>query len=259
MTMQYSGSMERLRRIMKELREKCPWDKKQTLETLRPQTIEEVYELADALDQEDWDGIKEELGDLLLHIVFYARMSEERNGFSFPDLVRGVSEKLVARHPHIYGKQALRSEEEVRENWEKIKMREGKTSLLSGVPQSMPAMTKARTLQEKTRSVGFEWKHAFEVKAKVDEEWQEVQQAVAQENKEAIEAEMGDMFFALINYARFLGIDPERALEKTNRKFISRFQQMEEMAQENGQQITDLDLAAQDRLWNLAKSKEKPA
>lgn len=254
--MHYRGSMERLIRIMNELRENCPWDRKQTLASLRPQTVEEVYELADELDSGHWDGIKEELGDLLLHIVFYSRIASEEGEFQFPDVVAAVCDKLVARHPHIYGKEALYTEDQVKQNWEKIKMKEGKASLLDGVPQSMPPMTKARTIQEKTRKAGFDWKFPGEVRAKVEEEWEEVGQALARGQRDELEAEMGDLFFALINYARFLNLDPEKALERTNRKFIRRFRFMEEKAREKGQWITDLDLEAQDALWNLAKAQE---
>lgn len=250
--------MERLMRIMMELREKCPWDRKQTLASLRPQTVEEVYELADELDAQNWEGIKEELGDLLLHIVFYSRIASEQNRFQFSDVVETVCEKLVNRHPHIYGKEALETEEAVKQNWEKIKMKEGKNSLLDGVPRSMPPMTKARTLQEKTRKAGFDWKAAEEVSAKVEEEWKEALSALSRGDRDELEAEIGDVFFALINYARFLNLDPEKALERTNRKFIRRFRFMEEKAREQGQWITDLDLEAQDALWNQAKMEENP-
>lgn len=255
--MQYENSLERLRRIMDELRVECPWDKKQTIHTLRKQTIEETYELADAISESDWTGIKEELGDLLLHIVFYSRIGSEEGKFTLEDVIEGVSNKLVARHPHIYSTVKVENEEDVKQNWEKIKLKEGKKSVLSGVPPSLPAIVKALRLQEKTKQVGFEWDEIGQVKEKVDEEIGELYEAVASNNREEIEQEFGDVLFALVNYARFLDLDPEAALEKTNKKFIRRFQQMEHIAQEQGKHLHDMTLAEMDALWNNVKALER--
>ncbi len=254
--MAYAKSIERLRKIMDELREQCPWDKKQTIQTLRKQTIEETYELADAIVDEDWQGLKEELGDLLLHIVFYSKIGAEQEQFTFDDVIETVCNKLVARHPHIYSSTAVNSEEEVKENWEKLKLKEGKKSILSGVPSSLPAVVKAIRLQEKTKTVGFEWETTDQVKEKVEEELNELYDAVAEGDQEHVEEEFGDVLFALVNYARFTKIDPELALERTNKKFISRFQKMETMAQEQGKSLYDMNLEEQDALWNKAKELE---
>lgn len=254
--MSYNGSIERLRNIMDELREKCPWDKKQTISTLRKQTIEETYELADAITDEDWKGIKEELGDLLLHIVFYSKISAEKQAFTFEDVVAGVCDKLVARHPHIYSNVQVEDEEEVKKNWEIIKLKEGKDSILSGVPQSLPSIVKALRLQEKTKEVGFEWDTLDQVKEKVDEEIQELYEAVATKEQPKIEEEFGDVLFALVNYARFAKVDPENALEKTNKKFIKRFQYIEQMAKEQNKVLHDMTLGEMDALWNKAKEQE---
>jgi XTP/dITP diphosphohydrolase len=254
--MEYAKSLERLRTIMDELREKCPWDKKQTVHTLRQQTLEEVYELADALSGEDWNNIKEELGDVLLHIVFYSRIASEQQQFTLDDVIAGVCNKLVARHPHIYAHVQADNEEQVKQNWEKIKLKEGKKSVLSGVPATMPAMMKALRLQEKTKQVGFEWDHIDQVKEKVDEEIAELYEAVAEKNQEEIEQEFGDVLFALVNYSRFLKIDAEQALERTNRKFIRRFQQMEAMAAAQGRALHDMTLTEMDALWNEVKTTE---
>ncbi len=210
----------RLVNIMDELREKCPWDRKQTIHTLRTLSIEELYELTDAILSEDWPGIKEELGDLFLHLLFYARIAKEQNRFSLVDVLNGISEKLISRHPHIYGDVKVDSDEEVKQNWEKLKLREGKKSVLSGVPASLPAMVKAIRLQEKSKQVGFEWSNAREVWEKVEEEQRELMDAVISGNREDMEEEFGDLMFSMINYARFLSIDAETALERTNRKFI---------------------------------------
>ncbi len=255
--MEYSKSLERLRSIMDELREQCPWDKKQTVHTLRPQTLEEVYELSDVLANEDWKGIKEELGDLLLHIVFYSKIGAEQNQFTLDDVIEGVCNKLVNRHPHIYSNVKVEDEAEVKQNWEKIKQKEGKKSILSGIPPSMPALVKALRLQEKTKTVGFEWENTAQVKDKVEEEMQELYEAVESGNSEEIEGEMGDVFFALINYARFIKVDPERALERTNKKFIRRFQRVEEMAAEEGKSLHDMTLWEMDALWNKVKAEER--
>lgn len=255
--MEYSKSLQRLRSIMDELREQCPWDKKQTLHTLRPQTIEEIYELSDSLVNEDWNGIKEELGDLLLHIVFYSKIGAEQGKFTLDDVIEGVCNKLVNRHPHIYSNVKVEDEEAVKQNWEKIKQKEGKKSILSGIPPSMPALVKALRLQEKTKTVGFEWENTGQVREKVEEEMRELYEAVAEGNQDEVEAEMGDVFFALINYARFVKVDPELALERTNKKFIRRFKRVEEMAAEEGKSLHDMTLWEMDTLWNKVKAEER--
>ncbi|HXS36400.1 MAG TPA: nucleoside triphosphate pyrophosphohydrolase [Flavipsychrobacter sp.] len=254
--MEYSKSIDRLRKIMDELRGRCPWDKKQTIQTLRQQTLEETYELTDAITEENWDGIKEELGDMLLHIVFYSKIGSEQDKFCFDDVIEAVCNKLVARHPHIYSSVQVENDDQVKQNWEKLKLKEGKKSVLSGVPQSLPALMKALRLQEKAKQVGFEWDHTAQVKEKVDEEIGELYEAVASGSQSDIEDEMGDVLFALINYARFVHVDPEHALEKTNKKFIRRFQQMEVMAQTQGRALHDMDLMEMDALWNKAKEQE---
>lgn len=254
--MEYNKSIERLRRIMDELRAGCPWDKKQTIHTLRQQTLEEVYELADALSGSDWEGIREELGDLLLHIVFYSKIASEQNRFSLDDVIESICNKLVNRHPHIYGHVQVKDEAQVKQNWEKLKLKEGKTSVLGGVPESLPAMLKALRVQEKTRQVGFEWDHIHQVREKVTEEITELDEAVAGNEQEAIEAELGDVLFSMVNYARFLNIDPEQALEKTNKKFIRRFQQMESIADAEGKKLHDMNLEEMDGLWNRVKTEE---
>lgn len=254
--MSYSQSLERLRRIMDELRVECPWDRKQTIHTLRQQTLEEVYELADAITESDYKALKEELGDILLHIVFYSKIGEERKQFTLDDVIEGVCNKLVARHPHIYSNVKVEDDSEVKQNWEKIKLKEGKKSILSGVPQSLPAIIKALRLQDKTRQVGFEWDHVGQVKEKVEEEMNELYEAVDSGDQEHIEEEFGDVLFALVNYARFIKVDPENALEKTNKKFIRRFQQIEEMAAAQGKLLHDMTLEEMDALWNKAKETE---
>jgi XTP/dITP diphosphohydrolase len=241
---------------MDELREECPWDRKQTIHSLRPQTIEEIYELSDTIANEDWKGIKEELGDLLLHIVFYSKIGAEQNQFTLDDVIAGVCNKLINRHPHIYGNVKLDNEAEVKQNWEKIKQAEGKKSILSGVPPSMPALVKALRLQEKTKTVGFEWDNVGQVREKVEEELQELYEAVELGNPRDMEDEFGDVLFALINYARFIHVDPERALESTNKKFIRRFQRIEEMAAADGRSLHDMTLAEMDALWNKVKKEE---
>ncbi len=255
--MEYAKSLQRLRTIMDELREQCPWDRKQTIHTLRPQTIEEIYELSDALNNENWKDIKEELGDLLLHIVFYSKIGAEQNQFTLDDVIEGVCNKLVGRHPHIYSNVKAEDEETVKQNWEKIKQKEGKKSILSGIPPSMPALVKALRLQEKTKTVGFEWENTQQVKEKVDEEIQELYEAVAGGNAKEIEDEMGDVFFALINYSRFVKVDPELALEQTNKKFMRRFQRVEEMAAAQGKSLHDMTLWEMDALWNKVKEEER--
>ena len=244
----------RLVTIMDELREQCPWDKEQTIHTLRPLTIEETYELADAITDQNWKGIKEELGDLFLHLVFYARIGSEQQQFSLEEVLQGVCEKLIYRHPHIYGDTQVKDGEEVKRNWEKLKMREGKKSVLGGVPVSLPSMVKATRIQDKARQVGFEWENREDVWKKVEEEQQELQEAISLGNQTHIEEEFGDLLFSLINYARFLDVDPEGALEKTNKKFIYRFQWMEEQASLMGKKLQDMTLGEMDQLWNSSKT-----
>ena len=244
----------RLITIMDELREQCPWDKEQTIQTLRPLTIEETYELADAISDQNWKGIKEELGDLFLHLVFYARIGSEQQQFSLEEVLQGVCEKLIYRHPHIYGDTQVKDGEEVKRNWEKLKMREGKKSVLGGVPVSLPSMVKATRIQDKARQVGFEWENREDVWKKVEEEQQELQEAISSGNQMHIEEEFGDLLFSLINYARFLDVDPEGALEKTNKKFIYRFQWMEEQASLMGKKLQDMTLGEMDQLWNTSKT-----
>jgi len=243
----------RLVRIMDELREQCPWDKKQTIQTLRSLTIEELYELADSISEEDWDGIKEELGDLLLHILFYARIGKEKQKFTLQQVIEGISQKLIDRHPHIYGEVKVKDEEEVKQNWEKLKLKEGKTSVLSGVPAALPAVVKATRLQEKARQVGFEWDRKEQVWDKVKEEMEELQVAVEKENQQEAENELGDVMFSLINYARFLQLDAESALDKTNKKFIRRFTDMEQQARAAGKDLSDMSLEEMDAIWNAIK------
>lgn len=243
----------RLVQIMDELREKCPWDKKQTIETLRHLTIEETYELTDAITESDWKGIREELGDLLLHIVFYAKIGTEKNEFTLQDVIRGVCEKLIVRHPHIYGDVKVENDEEVKQNWEKIKLKEGKKSVLGGVPQSLPALVKAIRLQEKSKTVGFEWDTTSQVWDKVKEEMNELQEAVESGDQNKMEDEMGDVLFSLVNFARFLQVDAENALERTNKKFITRFTGMEKAAAEENKLLHDMSLEEMDALWNRMK------
>ena len=248
-------AFSRLVKIMDELREKCPWDKKQTIETLRHLTIEETYELADAISESDWKGIKEELGDLMLHIVFYAKIGTEKNEFTLQEVLNGVCEKLISRHPHIYGDVVVNSEEDVKQNWEKLKLKEGKKSVLGGVPKSLPSMVKAIRLQEKSKQVGFEWDNTQQVWQKVEEEMNELREAVDEGKQDSIEDELGDVFFSLVNLARFLRVDAENALERTNKKFISRFTRMEEAAATQNRFLHDMSLEEMDALWNEIKKK----
>ena len=243
----------RLVKIMDDLREKCPWDRKQTVETLRPMTIEETYELADAITDKDWKGIKEEIGDLMLHMVFYAKIGAEQQQFTLEEALHGICDKLVSRHPHIYGDIKVKDEEEVKQNWEKLKLKEGKRSVLQGVPKSLPAMVKATRLQEKAKQVGFEWDNRGQVWDKVQEEMQELQEAVARNDQQEMENELGDVLFSLINYARFLHVDAENALARTNNKFISRFTQMEQQALEQGKPLADMTLSEMDAIWDSIK------
>jgi len=253
----YQQSMERLVNIMDELREKCPWDRKQTIDSLRSLTIEETFELADAITDQNYGMIKEELGDLLLHIVFYAKLGSEQNQFELTDVIEGICDKLVHRHPHIYGDVVVNSEEDVKRNWEQLKLKEGKVSVLQGVPRSLPATIKALRLQEKAKQVGFEWDHREQVWDKVQEEIAELKEAEAlkegDSRKQKIEEEFGDLIFSLINYARFLGIDPENALERTNKKFSRRFLLLEAEAARMGRSLTDMTLAEMDAIWNQIK------
>jgi XTP/dITP diphosphohydrolase len=248
-----SNSFLGLVKIMDELREQCPWDKKQTIDTLRPLTIEETYELADAITDHDWKGIKEELGDILLHLLFYAKIGSEQNQFTLEEVINGISAKLVHRHPHIYGDVQVADEEDVKRNWEKLKLEEGKKSVLSGVPPSLPAIVKATRIQEKAKQVGFEWDKKEDVWKKVEEEMGELQEAVSGGKQVEIEEEFGDVLFSLANYARFLQIDAEGSLEKTNKKFIRRFQEMETVALSNGKQLSSMTLDEMDAIWNLVK------
>jgi len=254
--MTLADSFLRLVGIMDELREKCPWDQKQTVDTLRHMTIEETYELADAITDKDWDGIREELGDLLLHILFYSRIGKEQQRFTLDEVINGIADKLIARHPHIYGDVKVKDEEEVKSNWEKLKLKEGKTSILSGVPLSLPATVKAMRLQEKAKKVGFEWENKEQVWQKVEEEIAELHQAVELNNPDKIEDEFGDLVFSLINYARFLQIDAENALERTNKKFIRRFIQMEAEARKQSKNLDEMSLEEMDALWNAIKQQQ---
>jgi MazG family protein len=275
-----SNAFLRLVDIMDELREKCPWDKKQTIQTLRQMTIEETYELADSITEQDWKGIKEELGDLLLHILFYSKIGVEQNQFTLQEVIHGISEKLISRHPHIYGDVKVNDEEDVKRNWEKLKLKEGKTSVLSGVPRALPATVKAMRLQEKAKQVGFEWDNKEQVWAKVEEEIAELKEAIANrelavgsgqslsaeasakvegsgqsadELQGKVEEEFGDLVFSLVNYARFLQVDAENALERTNKKFIHRFTQMEQQALKEGRDLHQMTLQEMDAIWNTIK------
>lgn len=241
--------------IMDTLREKCPWDKKQTIQSLRSNTIEELYELIDAIIEEDWDGIKEELGDILLHVLFYAKIGTEQGHFTLQDSIEAISKKLIHRHPHIYGDVQVENEEDVKRNWEQLKLQEGKTSLLAGVPNSLPAMVKAFRIQQKVKQVGFEWENKEQVWDKVEEEIGELKAEIEANDQEKMEAEFGDVLFSLINYARFLNIDPESALEKTNKKFKHRFELMETYAKEHGLDLAKLSLNEKEAIWQSMKTK----
>lgn len=248
----------RLIQIMDDLRAKCPWDQKQTIQTLRPLTIEETYELADAITKEDWQNIKEELGDVLLHILFYSKIGSEQKQFELEDVINGICEKLIERHPHIYGDVVVNDEEDVKKNWEQIKLKTSKReSVLSGVPNGLPALIKATRIQEKAKQVGFEWDTKEDVWKKVEEEMNELQEAVISNDKSHIEEEFGDVLFSLINYARFLKVDAEGVLEKTNQKFINRFTGMEKMAKNLGKQMAEMSLEEMDAMWNEIKKQNK--
>ena len=243
----------RLLNIMDELREQCPWDKKQTMQSLRHLTIEETYELGDAILDNDLEEVKKELGDLLLHIVFYAKIGSETGDFDIADVANDICEKLINRHPHIYGDVKVENEEEVKQNWENIKLKEGKKSVLQGVPNSLPALVKANRIQEKVAGVGFDWEHPEQVFEKLKEELGELQHEVHSGNKDAMESEFGDVLFSMVNYARFLGVNPENALERTNKKFIKRFQYLEGKAKEKGKTLKEMTLAEMDVFWEEAK------
>jgi len=251
-------AFERLLNIMDTLREQCPWDKKQTMETLRHLTIEETYELSDAILEGDLQEIRKELGDIMLHLVFYARIGSETNDFTITEVLNGICDKLISRHPHIYGDIEVNDEQDVKRNWEQLKLKEGNKSVLGGVPLSLPALVKASRIQEKARGVGFDWEDKSQVWEKVEEEMREFRdeynvESGQQVDKEKAEAEFGDLLFSLINYARFVDINPEDALEKTNKKFIKRFQYLEEKAKEEGKNLKDMSLAEMDVYWNEAK------
>ena len=249
-------AFKRILDIMDELREKCPWDKKQTIESLRILTIEETYELAETITNNDLVGLKEELGDLLLHIVFYARIGKEKGAFDITSVINDLCEKLIKRHPHIYGDVKVENEDDVKQNWEKIKQQtstKSKKGLLSGVPTALPAMVKAYRMQDKAKQVGFEWENSEQVWAKVEEEMQELHQVVLRGDEKETHKEFGDVLFALVNYARFVNVDPEAALDSTNKKFYDRFNLMEKMAQEQNRELSGMTLDEQDALWNKAK------
>ncbi len=246
-------AFERLLNIIDDLRAKCPWDKKQTLESLRYLSIEEMYELSDAILDNEMQEVKKELGDIMLHLVFYAKIASETNHFNITDVLNGICDKLVHRHPHIYGNVEAITEEEVRKNWEKMKLKEGKKSVLEGVPGSLPAMLKAIRVQEKVRGVGFDWDYSEQVWEKVQEELEEFKTEVKKGDKAKTEQEFGDLLFSLINYSRFMGINPEDALERTNKKFIQRFQQMEAVLNDEGKDIAEMALSDIDVYWERAK------
>lgn len=251
-------AFDRLLTIMDELREQCPWDKKQTMDTLRHLTIEETYELSDAILEKDLPEIKKELGDIMLHLVFYSKIASETGDFDVADVLHAICDKLVSRHPHIYGNVIAETEEEVKRNWEQLKLKEGNKSVLGGVPQSLPALVKAMRIQEKARGVGFDWEEKSQVWAKVEEEMGEFKEMFDVENdiaidKEKAEAEFGDLLFSLVNYARFIDLNPETALERTNKKFIKRFQYLEQKAKEANKNLKDMTLAEMDIFWEEAK------
>ena len=250
---QQLAAFNRLLDIMDDLREKCPWDKKQTLESLRHLTIEETYELADAILENDLNEIKNELGDVLLHLVFYAKIGSEKNAFDIGDVANAISEKLISRHPHIYGDVVVRDENEVKENWEKLKLKEGKKSVLEGVPKSLPAMVKANRIQDKVSGVGFDWEEPTQVWNKVQEELSELNEEIKKGSDNSIESEFGDVLFSLINFARFIGVNPENALEKTNKKFINRFQYLEKAVKKEGKKLSEMTLSEMDVYWEQSK------
>lgn len=246
-------AIARLLGIMDDLREKCPWDKKQTLTSLRTLTIEETYELADAILEDDLEEIRKELGDLLLHIVFYSKIGSEKNAFDLASVTHGICDKLVDRHPHIYGDLKVADEAEVKRNWERLKLQEGKKSVLEGVPKGLPAMVKAQRVQEKAAGIGFDWETSEQVLQKVNEEWGEFTEEVKRKDKQKAEEEFGDLLFSLINYARFLKINPENALESTNKKFIKRFQYLEQCSSKASKELSEMTLDEMNTYWEEAK------
>lgn len=246
-------ALDRLLTIMDELREGCPWDKKQTFQSLRHLTIEETYELSEALLEEDLDGIKKELGDVLLHIIFYAKIGSEKNAFDIGDVAHSITEKLIQRHPHIYGDVTVKDEEDVKRNWEQLKLKEGNKSVLSGVPKSLPSLVMASRMQDKVAGIGFDWDSIAGVKEKIKEELQELEYEVTLDNKEKIEAELGDVFFSLVNYARFLGVNPDDALSSSNNRFRTRFMTMESVAASQQMSLNDLTPDQWELLWQTAK------
>ncbi|MCZ4318739.1 nucleoside triphosphate pyrophosphohydrolase [Aequorivita viscosa] len=252
-------AFDRLLTIMDELREQCPWDKKQTMESLRHLTIEETYELGDAILENDLREVKNELGDVLLHIVFYAKIGSETNDFDIADVCNSICEKLISRHPHIYSDVKVEDEEEVKRNWENLKLKEGKSSVLGGVPKSLPALVKASRIQEKVAGVGFDWEKPQQVFEKLQEELAELQHEINSDNQDKIEAEFGDVLFSMINYARFLKVNPENALERTNKKFIKRFQYLEGKAKTINKSLKNMTLAEMDVYWNEAKKSDTPS
>ncbi|MCR9225829.1 MAG: nucleoside triphosphate pyrophosphohydrolase [Flavobacteriaceae bacterium] len=247
------AAFDRLLTIMDELREQCPWDKKQTMQTLRHLTIEETYELGDAILDNDLEEVKKELGDILLHIVFYAKIGSETQDFDIADVANGICEKLINRHPHIYGDVKVENEEQVKQNWENIKLKEGKKSVLEGVPKGLPSLVKANRIQDKVSGVGFDWEHPEQVFEKLKEELGELQEEIEANNTDQMESEFGDVLFSMVNYARFLKINPENALERTNKKFIKRFQYLERKAKDAGKSMSDMTLAEMDVFWEEAK------
>jgi XTP/dITP diphosphohydrolase len=250
---QQLAAFNRLLDIMDDLREKCPWDKKQTLESLRHLTIEESYELADAILENDLNEIKNELGDVLLHLVFYAKIGSEKKAFDIGDVANAISDKLITRHPHIYEDLVVKDESEVKENWEKLKLKEGKNSVLEGVPKSLPALVKANRIQDKVAGVGFDWEEPSQVWEKVQEEITELNEEIKKGSKDSIESEFGDVLFSMINFARFIDVNPENALEKTNKKFINRFQYLEKAAKKEGKELSEMTLSEMDVYWELSK------
>mgnify|MGYP001376431980 FL=1 len=254
MKMKKQSSFDRLLSIMDRLRSECPWDQKQTMESLSHLTIEETYELIDAILNKNMDEIKGELGDLLLHIVFYSKIASETNDFNINDVINSICEKLIERHPHVYGNDVAKTEEEVKKNWEKIKLNNGRKSVLEGVPKSLPAMVKATRVQEKARGVGFDWENVNQVFEKVKEEFTELHdEVIIKNNKTKVEKEFGDVLFSLINYARFIGVDPETALERTNKKFISRFSFLEKEVNRKGLNLDSMNLEEMENIWNESK------
>ena len=250
---QQLAAFNRLLDIMDDLREQCPWDKKQTLESLRHLTIEETYELADAILENDLNEIKNELGDVLLHLVFYAKIGSEKKAFDIGDVANAISQKLISRHPHIYGDVVVRDENEVKENWEKLKLKEGKKSVLEGVQKSLPAMVKANRIQDKVSGVGFDWEEPYQVWNKVQEELSELNEEIKKGSNNSIESEFGDVLFSLINFARFIGVNPENALEKTNKKFINRFQYLEKAVKKERKKLSEMTLSEMDVYWEQSK------